>query len=228
MKSNSYYMLITSLPYLKRFDKIERLPISRERLIQRLKSLEPEDYQIANMTANFIAWRNQPVGRSNSDIADHYNKWVWQIFESPLLAPLFQFSVDQRTIMVALRRRQLGLPSSQAGEPWGVGHLVGHIERHWEDPTFNLAARYPWIQQVSTYLKEGESLKLDHLLMKQVWDRIDRLLFKNNFGLEAVIAYLLKWDLIQQWLSYNVEEAKSRIEENIAEILDEYEHRRAS
>lgn len=66
--SRGYYTIIASLPHLPRFDKAERLPISRERLIQRLKMLEPEDFKLAENVAEFIAWRRQPVGRTDTEV----------------------------------------------------------------------------------------------------------------------------------------------------------------
>lgn len=225
MKGRGYYTLITSLPHLPRFDKADRLPITRERLIQRLKMLEPEDYKLATIVAEFIAWRRQPVGRTNAEILSIYNQGVELIFESKLLKPLFELSVTQKTILTALRRREKGLPRPYPGEPWGVGPLVSHIEHNWDKPFFKLHSTYPWIVQAQTYLHEGELLKLEYLLANLIWNKLETLLFKNYFGFEVIVAYLLKWDILQQWLSYNKEEAKTRFDELISETINEYEQR---
>ncbi|MGA8164515.1 MAG: DUF2764 family protein [Waddliaceae bacterium] len=223
MKSRKYYTLIASLPYLPRFDKAERLPISRERLHQRLTMLDPEDKKLVENAAEFIAWWRQPQGRTNAELVTIYHQGVHQVFESPLLKKLFEFPVNQRTILVALRRRVLGLPRSVPGQPWGAGNLVRPIELHWDHPTFKLGAIFPWIPQAQVYLKEGESLQLEYMLMNQQWEKLDRLLFANYFGFEVVIAYLLRWNLVQQWLSYNREEAKIRLQKLALEIIDEQE-----
>lgn len=219
MKNRDYYTLVASLPHLPRFDKAERLPISRERLLQRMTMLEPKDLKLAYEAAEFIAWRRQPIGRTNQEVIASYNRFVGKIFESPLLRTLFEFSVNQRTIMAALRLRKMGY--SRPTRPWGAGHLVRHIEHHWEDATFKLGNVFPWIEQAKMYLKEGESLKLDYLLMNLMWDKLDWLLFKSFFGFEVVLAYLLKWDMIQQWLAYNKVAAKARFEEMVSKIIEE-------
>jgi hypothetical protein len=219
-----YYELITSLPHLQRFDKAETLPISRERLLNRLKMLEPEDYQAIDKAAEFLVWRRQPTGRTNAQIVEVYTQAL-KIFSSPGLLELFSFPVNQRTILSALRRKELGLPKPEPGELWGVGDLIGHIERNWEDPLFKLGAIYPWIAQAKTYLQNGESLQLEYLLLNLVWDKLDRLLFKNYFGFEVIVAYLMKWDMIHQWLTYQQEAATSRFEELIEEAVNEYEQR---
>jgi hypothetical protein len=220
----NYYELIASLPHLPRFDKAESLPISRERLLNRLKMLEPEDYIKADRAAEFLAWRRQPVGRTNAQIVEIYHQGL-KIFTTPLLKELFEFPVNQRTILSALRRKEMGLPKPEHGELWGVGDLITHIERNWDDPLFKLGSVYPWIVQAKTYLQNGESLNLEYLLMNLVWDKLDRLLFKNYFGFEVMIAYLMKWDMIQQWLTYKQEAAVIRFEELIVEVVNEYEQR---
>lgn len=226
MKNKGYYTLVASLPHLPRFDKADRLPITRERLIQRLKMLDAEDYRLAELVAEFIAWRRQPVGRTNEEILSIYNQGVELIFESKLLKPLFELPVNQKTILTALRRREKGLPPPSPGELWGVGPLVSHIVHNWDKPFFNLSFIYPWIVQAENYLHQGELLKLDYLLANLIWNKLEFLLVKNYFGFEVVVAYLLKWDILQQWLSNNTEKAKVRFDELVLETMNEYESER--
>lgn len=223
MRNKGYYTLVTSLPHLPRFDKADRLPITRERLIQRLKMLDPEDYKLAELVAEFLAWRRQPPGRTNAEMLSIYNQGVNLIFESKLLKSLFELPINQKTIITALRRREKGLPRPAPGEAWGVGPLVPHIEHHWDKPFFKLQNTYPWIVQAQTYLHEGELLKLEYLLANLTWNKLEFVLIKNYFGFEVVVAYLLKWDILQQWLSYNTEEAKTRFDELVLETINEYE-----
>ena len=57
MGNHQYYMLLSSLPALQRFDRAERLPISRERLMNRMNMLLPEDAEtiVAEETARAAA-----------------------------------------------------------------------------------------------------------------------------------------------------------------------------
>lgn len=222
MKNKGYYTLVTSLPHLPRFDKAQRLPITRERLIQRLKMLDPQDYELALLVTEFIAWRRQPVGRTNAEIIDIYDRGAERIFESERLKPLFELPVNQKTIIAALRRREKDLPRPLPSEA-GVGPLAAHIARNWEAPFFKLQATYPWIVTAASHLHEGELLKLEYLLFNLIWNRLENLLFKNYFGFEVVAAYLLKWDILQQWLSYNKEGAKVRFNELVLETINGYE-----
>jgi hypothetical protein len=223
MKTTEYYTLIVSLPHLPRFDKADRLPITRERLLERLKMLDPEDYQLAELAAEFIAWRRQPVGKTYAEILSLYNQGKEKLFESARLKPLFELSINQKTLMAALRWREKGLTLPKTKEHWGVGPLVSHIEHNWDKPFFKLHSAYPWIIEAQTYLREGKLLKLEYLLANNVWNRLEYVLIKNYFGFEAVVAYLLKWDILQQWLSYRQEEAKTRFNELVLETIHEYE-----
>jgi hypothetical protein len=139
----------------------------------------------------------------------------------PTLQSIFDFPIDQRTIMAALRRRSRGLPAPTAGEPWGVGRYVNHIERNWDHPDFKLGAVYPWIPQARAHLEAGETLALERLLKNTLWDRVDRSVPAYEFGFSAVLVYIIKWDILDLWLSYNIEDAKVRFEELVTEVTDE-------
>jgi hypothetical protein len=217
-----YYTLIASLPWLPRFDQAERLPITRERLLERLKMLEPDDAEVVERAVAFLAWQRHPAERTDHDMIVKYRQMM-ELITHPTLSILIEEMVDQRTIMAALRRRHRGLPAPTATEPWGVGRWMKSIEDNWDVPDFKLSIFYPWLPQVRTYLESGEVLTLEKFLMNQAWNRIDRLVQGNAFGLESVLAYLFKWDMLQRWLSYNTEAAQARFEELVLEVTNKYE-----
>lgn len=223
MKHSQYYMLLTSLPHLKKFDQLDRVPITREALLQRLSMLEPDDMLIALKAADFLSWIRQPVARSNKEMAMNYKELVQQIFGHQTLKEIFELPVNIRTLMAALRHKMKNASVTKLGENWGVGPLVRNIEHHWNDAAFNLAYVYPWILEADAYLKSGESLKLEYLLMNLMWNTLDRHMAKNYFGFEAVLAYLLKWDIIQQWTAYNKQSAKIRFEQLVDGVINDSE-----
>jgi hypothetical protein len=222
MGTRVYYTLISSLPPLPRFDQAERLPITRERLQERGGMLEPEDAELLERAAAFLAWQRQPAARTDQNMVADFQRMA-DLIDHPTIWALFEFPINQRTVMAALRRRHRGLPAPAAGEPWGVGPLVRHVEKNWDDSNFKLGAMYPWISQAREYLQAGEAVALERLLKNLLWDRVDRSIQPYDFGFEAVLAYLLKWDIVQQWLSYDVEAAKARFEELVVEVTSEAE-----
>ena len=222
MGSHQYYMLMASLPALPRFDQAERLPINRERLTGRQTMLKPEDGELVECAADFLAWFRQPATRSDTEMVASYERMAG-IIEERGLWPLFELPINLRTIMAALRRRHGGRAALKAGELWGVGPLVSHIQRHWDDPDFKLGAVYPWVPQVRTYLEKGAGLDLERFIMGLVWDRFDRQVPGGPFGIEALVAYLFKWCILQQWLTYDKEDARERFGELVAEVVDEWD-----
>jgi len=217
MGKEPYYTLLASLPPLPRFDQAERLPITRERLRQRFSMLTPYDAELLERAAAFLAWQQQTATRTDQEMIASFKKMEEQIAQ-PILQSIFDFPIDQRTIMAALRRRFRGLPAPASGESWGVGRYVNHIERNWDDPHFKLSAVYPWIPQARIHLEAGETLGLERLLKNTLWDHIDRSVPSYEFGFSAVLTYIIKWDILHQWLSYDIENAKARFEELVTEV----------
>ncbi|MDJ0805081.1 MAG: DUF2764 family protein [Desulfobacterales bacterium] len=220
MTRQPYYTLLASLPPLPRFDRTERLPITRERLLTRSGMLTPEDEALLEYASEFLAWKRQTATRTDEEMVASYKKLEEHI-SHPDLQSLFEFNIDQRTIMAGLRRRQRDLPAPSAGEPWGVGRHVDHIRRNWDAPNFKLGAVYSWIPQARQHLEDGEALALERLLKNALWDHFDRSVEPYDFGIKAVLSYIIKWDILDQWLAYDVDEAQKRFEELVAEVIDE-------
>lgn len=220
MGSQPYYTLLASLPPLPRFDQAERLPITRERMQQRLGMLTPEDAALFEYAAEFLAWQRQTATRTDEEMIVNFKRMEEHIAH-PALQSFFEFPIDQRTIIAALRRRHRGIPAPAPGEPWGVGRYVRHIENNWDDPHFKLSAVYPWIPQARIHLEAGETLALERLLKNTLWDHVDRSVPSYDFGFRAVLTYIIKWDILHRWLSYDIENAKARFEELVTEVTDE-------
>lgn len=222
MGRHQYFMLMASLPALPPFDQAERLPINRERLTSRQTMLTSEDSVLVESAATFFSWFRQPASRSDAEMVATYKRMA-QIIEERGLWPLFELPVNLKNIIAALRRRLRGHPAPKHGELWGVGPLVSHIERHWDNPDFKLVAVYPWIPRVRTALEKGTALELERFIMGLVWDRFNLPLPGGPFGIEALVAYLFKWGIVQQWLAYDKDHAQKRFEELVAEVSDEWD-----
>lgn len=221
-RQHAYYTLIASLPWLPRFDRAESVPISEQRLTERLRMLQPEDALVIERGLAFLAWRQHPTERRDREMIDRYQQMM-AVITDPTLHELVAFASDVRTIMVALRRRQRGLPAPTPGEPWGVGQWVRSIEQHWDVPDFTLSTMHPWIPQARSYLEQEDTLTLERLLMNQLWDHVDRSIQSHDFGFEAVLVYLFKWSLLQQWLSHDTEAAKVRFDGLVSEVMHEHQ-----
>jgi hypothetical protein len=219
---HQYYTLVASLPPLSRFDRAERLPINRVRLQERFTMLQPRHAEKMQRAAAFLQWQHHPDKVTDADMVADYERLMKKVV-SPTLRDMIQFQADIRTVMVALRRRRRGLPRPAASEPWGVGRLVAHILRNWDEPNFKLLPFYPWLPKAREFLEAGETLALERLLLRLVWDHADRVAQVakgHTFNFAAVLAYFFKWDTIECWLSYDPAPAKTRLDQLLAEVTD--------
>ncbi len=220
-RHHSYYTLVTSLPWLPRFDKAERLPISEKRLRTRLTMLEPEDAEVVTRARAFMEWQNHPTTRTDEEMIKRYDD-LCSAIHHPVLRELAEFEADKRTIMAALRRRHLGRPAPAEGEIWGIGKWVGHIQQHWDVDDFQLGDIYSWIPKALGYIKEGNALALERMLTMRIWQHIELTTQSSEFGFESVLAYLFKWYVLRQWLCHDSDAAKTRFENLLGEVMDEY------
>lgn len=152
-RSNHYHMLISSLPPLPpRFD-VDRLPISPERLQDRLRMLEPEDAQEIARLMEVLRWAQQFEEPNDDAVVKRYDELI-QGVRNPLVREVVTVAMDARMIMTALRRRRRGL-----GPPAiGIGQRVAHIRRHFNQPDLGLGPVFPRIPQLVPLLEQGDVL----------------------------------------------------------------------
>lgn len=222
MPGRRYYTLIASLPPLPHFATAKRLPINQERLRGRLRMLAEEDRVLVGRLEAFLRWQRQTRDRDDGTIVREYRELRRAIDGTPS-AHLVEQTVSQRTVMVALRRRQRGQPAPDVDEPWGLGPWVGALRRNWEHPEFGLAGVFPWIGRARDLLAGGESLELERFLTALGWTWLSRARPVDPFRFEALLVYLFRWSLLEQWLSYDADLAGPRFDELVTEAIGDYE-----
>lgn len=218
MAGREYYTLMASLPALPYFERAQRLPINEVRLKQRIRMLEPEDITTVLKIVEFLAWQRQPIGRTDREIMRMYDEMVARTAHLPAVRDMIEYEMNQRSIMVALRRRKKGMGPPARGEKWGVGPWVDHIIRNWSHPDFRMGTVLPWIPKARLYLETGQALELELLMMRENWKAADAVTQQNPFAFEAMLAYLFKWGIIRIWLAHDREAAGSRFEKLILEV----------
>lgn len=218
MIDSSYYMLISSLPHLPADFDVERLPISRPRLLERLNMLSPGDAAVLDQLTDFLAWDRQPVDRTDDEVIARYEH-LMKTIANPLVRKLINHRIEVRTIVSGLRRRRNG-----DGPPPGVGELAQTIARNWQHPQFNLQGQHPWIAEFDERFSAGEALAAQRILYRVVWDRWRRLAERYYFSFETVLLYLARWSIVDRWVSQNDDVGRERFESLIEETLGEYAH----
>ena len=217
-RSNSYHMLVSSLPALPpRFD-VDRLPITFERLQGRLRMLEPEDAEEIERMLAVLRWGRQFEEPSDIAVVQRYDALMHDITH-PLVRDILEYGMDARMIAVALRcrRRGLALPTV------GVGQWFDHIRHNFNQSDFKLGQVFPWIPEAERLLTQGDLLSLyRQYVLGATWTYLKKRAEDYYFSFEAVVLYIARWDIIRHWQQLQAERGRAMFETLVTEALGEY------
>ena len=213
-----YFHLIASLPRLPYFARAEFLPITRLRLQQRLRLLEPADEQQFQRVLELVRWRpRQVVGGDDASLLTRY-RGLADVPLHPELRRYLDFRMQQRTLLAAVRRKNAGLEEPGEREIWGAEPLAASIRRRWDEPAFGLAGRFRWLPEAQALLAAGDARGLEKLLVDGAWRELTRIGERDMFGFPAVFAYAAKWDLLQAWLAGDPEQGRMIFKQLIDQV----------
>lgn len=221
-KTREYFDLVASLPALPYFDGATRNPINADRLDDRLRILEPDDYEIWQRVRGFLDWHRQPRARTDEEMLVMAQRML-RGFPWPIARHVVENRLHQRIILAALRARRRDLPPPLLSAPSLAGELGTTILRNWSAPDFNLAGVYPWIPGAARMLENRDALGLDRLMFRAEWRWLDSLEYASPFSFGALLAYLFQWDILNQWLSNDAIAAAEHFQELTAEVTSEHE-----
>lgn len=217
MLRNNYYTLLGSLPALPRsFDEAERVPISRLKLIERLKMLEPRDAQVIDEMGNFLVWERQPLERTDEEIVRHYEKFMNEV-DNHFARELIGYAMATRTVLAGLRCRRLGLEA-----PRGIAPIAAQITRNWNQPDFRLGGQFPWIAEVDKQLNSDSPFDLERTRIDIGWRKVKRLADHHFFTFEAVVLYLMRWELVYRWTQRNAEVGQNTFEQLVTDAMGDF------
>lgn len=206
---NQYVTLMSSLPSLGNLFKVQQTPISRIKLEQRLKLLTPEDRAVLQQIESLLRLSNQPLERTDAEMVAMTRQLISDL-KSPVLKELVDQLMEARTVLAALRRRNRGETTPPTDKNWGYGRWVKRIERHWSEPGFRLEKIVPWVVQANHLLSVKDFAELERILLNQLWTTYSRLSQEHYFDFEAVVLYVLRWNLINRRVNFDPDSAVQR------------------
>jgi hypothetical protein len=211
MAEYHYVDLMVSLPHLRNPFVSEQTPISRVQLANRLTMLQPEDRQILSEISHVQYWGELESTVPEAELlkraellrrqTDGRQLWEW-----------VQWRLDVRFLMAALRLRR---DQADAPDPILFGaysRYALNVQRHWGHATFQLEGRFPWLKDVVRYLEEQNAVALEKVLLQEVWRYYSRRTLKVQYGLDAVVLYIGRWDLVDRWTGYRKDLARVRFD----------------
>jgi len=216
--ANSYHMLISSLPALPPRFEVDRLPITLERLQGRLRMLEPADADAINRMLDILAWSRQVVEATDAAVVKRYQD-LMQDVTNTLVREVLGVGIDVRMIVAALRRRRHGLGAPVVG----LGDWFGHIRRHFNQPDFGLGHVFPWLLPFDQLLEHEDVLTLYRRMLAETWVYVrNRTRDYDCFSFEAVVLYIVRWDIIRHWQQLQAERGRAVFEALVTEAMGEY------
>lgn len=216
-RSTTYYTLIGSLPALPtQFEDAERVPITRIQLDERLRMLEPADAKVIEEMVEFLLWERQPLERTDEDVAKHAELFL-ETVDNRFARELILHVLNVRTIVAGLRSRRLG------HEPPTTGTATARqIARYWDHPDFRLGTQYPWIADLDAQLRGDSPFDSEKMMFNIVWRYTKRLSEQYHFTFEAVVLYLLRWELVYRWTGRDAEAGQKKFEQLASEAMGPY------
>ncbi len=129
---------------------------------------------------------------------------------------------ELRTVLAAMRRRRRGEPAPSPKAHWGYGRYVDHIRRNWTRPHFGLRRAMPWLAGLRELHDAGDTLEMDRTIARLAWRQLVTALRSHEFDFDAVVLYVLRYDMIARWLGRSGAEARLRFDHLVAAGLGEY------
>lgn len=216
-----YVTLMSSLPPLGQLFEVSQTPISRIKLKTRLEMLDESDALRLQQIEKLVHWSHLPTVRTDAQIVAGARRFFEQV-HNPVLRAAVESRLELHTIVAALRRRHQGEGPPPPGEAWGYSLWLKYIERHWTEAAFRLEGAFPWVLEANTLLNANDSVELERLLFGVVWHKLGLLAQGHYFDFEAVVIYVLRWNLVDRWCRYQSDAAVERFKNLIAEGLGNY------
>lgn len=204
-----YTMLMASLPP-HRCDLFEtkQTPISQIQLDKRLQWLEPQDAADLAKIQSLLYW-SKVENASDQAFIEHAMSLMEQL-HNDFFRQVICWRLEVRTLIAALRKRHQGQKNAPEKQELGFGRWRLFIGNNWQQVDFGIGRQLPWLEQANTLIETEDSLALEMFLLNLVWRHYEQLGNGHYFDFEAVILYVLRWDVINRWNHYHQQQAVQR------------------
>ena len=216
-----YVMLMTSLPRWEPLFVAKRPPLSRLRLDRRLSALDEEDASKLDMVERLIGWGHRPMDLTDDRII-MYSEVLLAAIDNPTLETVVRNRLEVRTVIAALRLRKRNYSAPPVDRKWGFGRRMRRIAANWSEPAFRLESVYPWLREAARLMAEDDTLGFERVILEAAYRDLQRQGAGHQFDIEAVVIYVLTWDIFDRWARSVAQDAAGRFEEMTAEGLGAY------
>jgi hypothetical protein len=204
-----YFTLITSLPRHDRQFKVKQTPLSRIQLEKRLKLLTQAEQHCLNDLVHLVwtSWfaLDLPISVTLTKMK------TLLALRNPFMDDIVHWFLDIRSLFVALRLRKVqSSPPTNPQDYWYTRWSM-RLLTNWDKPDFGLRYVYPWLMDVNTKFSNNDTDDVEDILLTQIWHHLNVIEAKHYFDFEALMIYLLRWNIVNYWSQFNKAKARQRI-----------------
>lgn len=207
-----YVTLMASMPALPMPFAARELPISQLGLAARVKLLDEDDAELLQRILKIMEWERIDMATDEAEVVAEFDALMSEL-ESEDLRKVVRARFELRTVIAALRRRRHGEPPPGAGVAWGCGRFVDHIRRNWTRPHFGLRRKMPWLAELREFHDASDTLQLEHETARLDWKSLANASRFHEFDYDAVVLYVLRYNMIAWWLGHSSVDARLRFDE---------------
>lgn len=216
--TSQYYTVVCSLPRMNAKFRIQETPISRLQLEKRLKIL-PSDKYILAFTMEYLVWTSWFMPEKTvADLRAEFEKINTQ---SVFVHDLILWFFDLRGIFAALRLRNEKKELPDHSKNYWITRWDHKLIKNWNEPDFGLKSIYPWLPKVATDIAQQDTIAVEEFLLSYIWKYLSVIETGHYFDFEAIIIYLLRWNIIHYWSQFNKTSTLNPLNDLINLLLSE-------
>lgn len=216
-----YTLLMASLPlHPNDFLSAIQPPVSRIQLDKRLALLDKHDREELASIEQMIFWSHARDASSEEIIAQ--DDAALAMIKNPFLKQLVLWRLTTRTLVSGLRLRHAGFTPPSKNSFMGFGKWLPAIAKNWECPNFGInPIEVPWLGKANELIVQNQPFELEKLLLSMSWHYYAKLGNQHVFDFEAVVIYVMRWDVINRWSHYNRDYFRETALANFNKLVDE-------
>lgn len=180
-----------------------RLPEWMARVVRAADDPEGEDAETVDLSCGFeralLAAYYEECARSGSRFLRE-----WAAFDRNL-----------RNVVAALRARDLQRPVEEVTV--GGGDIVEQLERS-SAADFGLRGELPYVDAVIAAADETNILDKEHKIDNVRWAEAEQIAWSDYFNIDAVLAYLVRVNIVARWMRLDEKRGRQRLAELMAAL----------
>lgn len=217
--TSQYYTVACSLPRMNAHFQIQETPISRVQLEKRLKLLPAEQYTLA-LTVESLVWTSWFMPQQSVAQLRQVMQNVMST-QSDFVHNTLMWFFDLRSIFAALRMRNAKKEPPENPQDYWITRWNHKLLRNWNELDFGLKSVYPWLPKIAADIARKDTVAVEEFLLSYIWKYLSVLETGHYFDFEAIIIYLLRWNIIHYWSQFNNDSALKQLNELSHSLLNE-------